>query len=89
MLYSILNDVLSLHVLQYRLAAHLSSAVVLYSFLAWNAKSVLRPSQEFSPVAPRSALQRFRRLVLASKVHQAQTHLRYRYVFPAIQGVSN
>jgi len=54
-------------VVQYRLAAHLSSAVVLYSFLAWNAKSVLRPSQEFSPVAPRSALQRFRRLVLASK----------------------
>merc|ERR1712107_844648 len=35
---------------QYRLAAHLSSAVVLYSFLFWSAKSVLRPSITWSQV---------------------------------------
>lgn len=35
---------------QYRLAAHLSSAVVLYSVLFWNAKSVLRPSITWSQV---------------------------------------
>merc|ERR1712211_178594 len=34
---------------QYRLAAHLSSAVVLYSFLFWSAKSVLTPSSHSSP----------------------------------------
>ena len=37
---------------QYRLAAHLSSAVVLYSFLFWSAKSVLRPSITWSQVLP-------------------------------------
>merc|ERR550539_2189569 len=50
---------------QYRLAAHLSSAVVLYSFLAWNAKSVLRPSITWSQVTPSMAS--FRKLVIGSK----------------------
>jgi len=50
---------------QYRLAAHLSSAVVLYSFLFWNAKSVLSPSINFSKVTP--AVNSFRKLVISSK----------------------
>jgi cytochrome c oxidase assembly protein subunit 15 len=50
---------------QYRLAAHLSSAVVLFSVLFWNAKSVLRPSLTWDKVTP--ALNSFRKLVIASK----------------------
>jgi len=50
---------------QYRLAAHLSSAVVLFSFLFWNAKSVLRPSITWSQVTPGMAA--FRKLVIGSK----------------------
>merc|ERR1719369_2469256 len=50
---------------QYRLAAHLSSAVVLYSFLFWSAKSVLRPSITWSQVTPSMAA--FRKLVIGSK----------------------
>merc|ERR1712180_108104 len=50
---------------QYRLAAHLSSAVVLYSLLFWSAKSVLRPSITWSQVTPSMAA--FRKLVIGSK----------------------
>merc|ERR1719228_2818648 len=50
---------------QYRLAAHLSSAVILYSFLFWNAKEVLRPSPNWAKVTP--ALASFRKLVITSK----------------------
>lgn len=50
---------------QYRLAAHLSSAVVLYSLLFWSSKSVLRPALPWDQVTP--ALLRFRKLVMASK----------------------
>jgi len=50
---------------QYRLAAHLSSAVVLYSFLFWNAKEILRPAFKFTQVTP--ALLNFRKLVISSK----------------------
>ena len=50
---------------QYRLAAHLSSAVVLYSFLFWNAKEILRPAFKFTQVTP--ALLSFRKLVISSK----------------------
>merc|ERR1711973_814641 len=50
---------------QYRLAAHLSSAVVLYSFLFWSAKSVLRPSITWSQVTPSMAA--FRKLAISSK----------------------
>merc|ERR1719365_338668 len=48
---------------QYRLAAHLSSAVVLFSFLFWNAKEILKPALQFNQVTP--ALLRFRKLVMA------------------------
>merc|ERR1712142_951172 len=47
------------------LDAHLSSAVVLYSFLFWSAKSVLRPSITWSQVTPSMAA--FRKLVIGSK----------------------
>merc|ERR1712107_698939 len=50
---------------QYRLAAHLPSAVVLYSFLFWSAKSVLRPSITWSQVTPSMAA--FRKLVIGSE----------------------
>jgi len=50
---------------QYRLAAHLSSAVVLYSLLFWSAKSVLRPSITWTQVTP--AIASFRKLVISSK----------------------
>ena len=65
---------------QYRLAAHLSSAVVLYSFLFWSAKSVLRPSITWSQVQKVSnppnltsyfkvtpSMAAFRKLVIGSK----------------------
>jgi len=50
---------------QYRLAAHLSSAVVLYSFLFWNAKEILRPAFKFTKVTPE--MLKFRKLVISSK----------------------
>merc|ERR1712115_26986 len=50
---------------QYRMGAHLSSAVVLYSFLFWNAKEILRPAFKFTQVTP--ALLNFRKLVISSK----------------------
>merc|ERR1712098_776267 len=50
---------------QYRLAAHLSSAVVLFSFLFWNAKEILRPAFKFTTVTP--AMLKFRKLVISSK----------------------
>jgi len=52
---------------QYRLAAHLSSAVVLYSFLFWNAKEVLKPAFKFNPSSVTPAMQTFRKLVITSK----------------------
>jgi cytochrome c oxidase assembly protein subunit 15 len=52
---------------QYRLAAHLSSAVILYSLFFWNAKEILRPSlpQLTGGVSP--ALASFRRLTMHCK----------------------
>merc|ERR1712098_199921 len=50
---------------QYRLAAHLSSAVVLFSFLFWNAKEILRPAFKFTTVTP--DMLKFRKLVISSK----------------------
>merc|ERR1719414_2394118 len=52
---------------QYRLAAHLSSAVVLYSFLFWNAKSILKPSLTWAQGQITPAMVGFRKLVIASK----------------------
>jgi len=52
---------------QYRLAAHLSSAVVLYSFLFWNAKSILKPSLTWAQGQVTPAMVGFRKLVMASK----------------------
>lgn len=52
---------------QYRLAAHLSSAVVLYSVLFWNAKSILRPSLTWAQGQVTPALAGFRHLAIASK----------------------
>jgi len=52
---------------QYRLAAHLSSAVVLYSLLFWSAKEILRPAMKFDPAKMTPLLARFRKLAMASK----------------------
>jgi len=52
---------------QYRLAAHLSSAVVLYSFLFWNAKSILKPSLTWAQGQVTPAMVGFRKLLIASK----------------------
>jgi len=52
---------------QYRLAAHLSSAVVLYSVLFWNAKEILRPAFKFDPAKVTPAMLSFRKLVISSK----------------------
>merc|ERR1719391_1211974 len=52
---------------QYRLAAHLSSAVVLYSFLFWNAKEILKPAFKFNPSQVTPAMLSFRKLVISSK----------------------
>ena len=55
---------------QYRLAAHLSSAMVLYSFLLWNSFSILLPPKQ-SPktVASKAlpALAKFRRFAMGAK----------------------
>jgi len=52
---------------QYRLAAHLSSAVVLYSFLFWNAKEILRPAFKFDAAKVTPSMLSFRKLVISSK----------------------
>jgi len=52
---------------QYRLAAHLSSAVVLFSFLFWNSKEILRPAFKFDPAKVTPAMLNFKKLVVASK----------------------
>jgi len=56
---------------QYRLAAHLSSAVVLYSFMLWNSMSVLKPAKQLvfeNLTADKAqALKSFRRLAMGTK----------------------
>jgi cytochrome c oxidase assembly protein subunit 15 len=53
---------------QYRLAAHLSSAVILYSLLFWNAKEILRPAlPQVAMAAVSPALTRFRHLTIHCK----------------------
>ena len=55
---------------QYRLAAHLSSAMVLYSFLLWNSLSILIPPiQSPKNVAAKAlpALAKFRKLAMGAK----------------------
>jgi len=52
---------------QYRLAAHLSSAVVLYSVLFWNAKEILFPSWRISPHQVTPAMAQLRKMVISSK----------------------
>jgi len=52
---------------QYRLAAHLSSAVILYSALFWSAKSILRPPPAFDVNKITPQLMRFRKMAIASK----------------------
>merc|ERR1712112_305333 len=50
---------------QYRLAAHLSSAVVLYSFLFWNAKEILKPAFKFNPSQVTPAMLSFKKMVIS------------------------
>lgn len=55
---------------QYRLAAHLSSAMVLYSFCLWNSLSILLPpiqSAKNVAVGALPALARFRKLAMGAK----------------------
>jgi len=52
---------------QYRLAAHLSSAVILYSVLFWNAKSILKPAFEFDPSKITPQMAKFRKWAMGSK----------------------
>ena len=52
---------------QYRLAAHLSSAVVLYSVLFWNAKEILAPAFRIAPEKVTPALAQLRKMVISSK----------------------
>jgi len=52
---------------QYRLAAHLSSAVVLYSLLFWNAKEILSPAVNIGPGSVTPAMASLRRMVISSK----------------------
>ena len=52
---------------QYRLAAHLSSAVVLYSLLFWNAKDILFPAFKIDPSKVTPALAQLRKMVISSK----------------------
>jgi cytochrome c oxidase assembly protein subunit 15 len=52
---------------QYRLAAHLSSAVVLYSVLFWGAKGILKPAIQFDPSKITPQLAKFRKLAITSK----------------------
>ena len=52
---------------QYRLAAHLSSAVVLYSVLFWNAKDILAPAFRIDPARVTPAMAGLRKMVLSCK----------------------
>ena len=54
---------------QYRLAAHLSSAMILYSFLLWNSLSILLPPPNMSTIASKAlpALGKFRKLAMGAK----------------------
>merc|ERR1719322_281498 len=56
---------------QYRLAAHLSSAVVLYSFMFWNSMSILKPAKkvvlENLTADKVQALKSFRKLAIGTK----------------------
>ena len=52
---------------QYRLASHLSSAVVLYSVLFWNAKEILAPAWKMAPEKVTPALAQLRKMVISSK----------------------
>merc|ERR1711936_813742 len=52
---------------QYRLAAHLSSAVILYSVFFWNAKEILAPAFKIDPAKVTWGLLSFRKLVISSK----------------------
>jgi len=52
---------------QYRLAAHLSSAVVLYSFLFWNAKAILKPAMQFDQYKVTPQMTSLRKLAMSSK----------------------
>jgi len=52
---------------QYRLAAHLSSAVILYSFLFWNAKGILKPALEFNPSKVTPQMASLRKWAISSK----------------------
>ena len=55
---------------QYRLAAHLSSAMILYSFLLWNSCSILLPpAQNAKTVAAKALplLANFRKLAMTAK----------------------
>merc|ERR1719219_1297712 len=52
---------------QYRLAAHLSSAVLLYSVLFWNAKDILYPAFKIDPSKVTPALAQLRKMVISSK----------------------
>ena len=52
---------------QYRLASHLSSAVILYSCLFWNAKDILFPAFKIDPSKVTPALAQLRKMVISSK----------------------
>jgi len=52
---------------QYRLAAHLSSAVILYSVFFWNAKEILAPAFKIDPAKVTPAMASLRKMVISSK----------------------
>ena len=52
---------------QYRLAAHLSSAVVLYSVFFWNAKEILSPSFKIDAARVTPAMASLRKMVISCK----------------------
>merc|ERR1719325_408674 len=52
---------------QYRLAAHLSSAVILYSVFFWNAKEILAPAFKIDPARVTPAMASLRKMVISSK----------------------
>ena len=55
---------------QYRLAAHLSSAMVLYSFLLWNSCAILLPPAQTAKTVAAKALPylaNFRKLAMTAK----------------------
>jgi len=50
---------------QYRLAAHLSTAMVLYSFMLWNSMSILMPVKQPAKILPKMV--QLRKLAMGSK----------------------